>query len=49
MKQTTEKKVKNKIDKKKIINRLFAGFLLVLMLLASCSTCIYYVVANIKK
>ena len=43
-----EEKVKNKIDKSKIFGKLMAGVLLTAMILASCSTCIYYVVASIK-
>ena len=41
-------KVKVKIDKSRIISKIMAVFLLVLMILASCSTCIYFVVENIK-
>ena len=41
-------KVKNKIDKQKIFSKAMALFLLVAMVLASCSTCIYFVVENIK-
>ena len=43
-----EEKIKNKIDGKKIFGKVMAVFLLTAMILASCSTCIYYVVANIK-
>ena len=43
-----EEKAKNKIDGKKIFGKVMAVFLLTAMVLASCSTCIYYVVANIK-
>lgn len=43
-----EEKIKNKTDKKKIFTRVMAVFLLTAMILASCSTCIYYVVANVK-
>ena len=43
-----EEKVKNKTDKKKIFGKLMAAFMLVAMVLASCSTCIYYVMAAIK-
>lgn len=42
-----EEKVKNKIDKSKIFTRVMAGFLAVAMLLATCSTLIFYVVANV--
>ena len=41
-------KVKNKIDVQKIFSKAMALFLLVLMVLASCSTCIYFVIQNIK-
>ena len=44
-----EEKVKNKTDKKKIFGKLMAAFMLVAMVLASCSTCIYYVVAAVTK
>ena len=43
-----EVKEKNKIDKKKIFGKLMAIILLSAMILASCSTCIYYVMAAIK-
>ena len=43
-----EEKVKNKTDKKKIFGKLMAAFMIVAMVLASCSTCIYYVMAAIK-
>ena len=43
-----EEKVKNKTDKKKIFGKLMAAFMIVAMVLASCSTCIYYVVAAVK-
>lgn len=41
-------KVKIKIDKSKIASKIMATFLLILMLLASCSTCIYFVVTSVK-
>ena len=44
-----EEKVKNKIEGKKIFGKIMAGFMLVAMVLASCSTCIYYVVAAVTK
>lgn len=47
-----EKKVikeKNKIDKKQIVSKIFAFVMLILMVFASCSTCIYYVVSTIQK
>ena len=40
--------VKVKIDKSKIASKIMAVFLLVLMILASCSTCIYFVVTSVK-
>ena len=48
MKKEKEVKVKNKIDKQKIFSKAMAIFLLVVMVLASCSTCIYFVVTSIK-
>lgn len=48
MKKEKEEKVKNKIDKQKIFSRVMAIFLLLAMVLASCSTCIYFVVTSIK-
>ena len=42
-----KKEVKNKIDKRQVFTKIMAGFLAVLMVLATCSTFIYYVVANI--
>ena len=51
-KDKTEKqeqsKVKVKIDKSKIVSKIMAVFLLVLMIMASCSTCIYFVVTSVK-
>lgn len=41
-------KIKNKIDKQKIFSKVMALFLLIAMVLASCSTCIYFVVTSIK-
>ena len=43
-----EEKTKNKIDKKKILGKFLAAFMLVAMLIASCSTCIYYVMVAVK-
>lgn len=40
-------KVKVKIDKSKIASKIMAVFLLVLMILASSATCIYYVVQSL--
>lgn len=46
----TEKVEKNKvkIDKKQIFARVMAGFLVLAMVLASCSTFIYYLITNVK-
>lgn len=43
-----EEKQKNKSNKKEIFGKIMATILLSAMLLASCSTCIYYVMATIK-
>ena len=43
-----EEKINNKTSKGKIFGKLMAAFMLVAMVLASCSTCIYYVMAAIK-
>jgi len=43
-----EEKAKNKTDKRKILGKFVAAFMLAAMLLASCSTCIYYVMAAVK-
>lgn len=43
-----EEKIKNKSQKGKVFGKLMAAILLSAMLLASCSTCIYYVVAAVK-
>lgn len=40
-------KVKTKIDGKAIFTKIMAVFLLVLMILASSATCIYYVVQSL--
>ena len=50
MKEEKEEKVKikNKIDKQRIFSKAMALILLVAMVLASCSTCIYFVVESIK-
>ena len=50
MKNKEEKiksKVDNKIDKKGILTKVMAIVLLSAMVLASCSTCIYYVVQSL--
>ena len=44
-----EEKAKNKISGKKILGKFMAVFMLVAMILASCSTCIYYVVSAVTK
>ena len=44
-----EEKIKNKSSKGKIFGKIMATFMLVAMVLASCSTCIYYVVAAVTK
>lgn len=44
-----EEKTKNKITAKKVFGKFMAVFMLVAMVLASCSTCIYYVVAAVTK
>ena len=43
-----EEKIKNKMDKRQIFTKIMAGFLAVAMVLATCSTFIYYIVANVK-
>ena len=43
-----QSKEKVKIDKSKIVSKIMAVFLLVLMIMASCSTCIYFVVTSVK-
>lgn len=40
-------KIKTKIDGKVIFTKIMAVFLLVLMILASSATCIYYVVQSL--
>ena len=44
-----EEKIKNKTNKKKVLGKFVAVFMLVAMVLASCSPCIYYVVAAATK
>ncbi|MCI8272806.1 MAG: hypothetical protein HFJ55_01830 [Clostridia bacterium] len=39
---------KNKIDKRQLITKIMAGFLVAVMVLATCSTFIYYIIANVK-
>lgn len=49
MKNKEEKqKAKNKIEVKKILGKVMAIILLTAMVLGSCSTCIYFVVAAVK-
>lgn len=48
MKKEKENIIKTKIDKKQIFTKIMAGVLLTAMVLASCSTCIYYVMSNVK-
>ena len=43
-----EGKIKNKSNKKELFGKVMAVILLSAMVLASCSTCIYYVMATIK-
>lgn len=43
-----QEKTKNKSDKRKVLGKFVAVFMLAAMLLASCSTCIYYVMAAVK-
>lgn len=44
-----EEKIKNKVSKRKIFGKIMAFVLLSAMVLASCSTCIYYVVSAVTK
>ena len=44
-----EEKIKNKVEGKNLFGKLMAAFMLVAMVLASCSTCIYYVIAAVTK
>lgn len=43
-----EEKVKVKKNKQEIITKIMACFIIVTMVLATCSTFIYYVLADIK-
>ena len=43
-----EEKIKNKVEIKKILGKVMAIFLLAAMVIGSCSTCIYYVVASVR-
>ena len=42
-----KKEEKNKRDKKQIFTKIMAGFLALSMVLATCSTFIYYIVKSI--
>ena len=48
MKKEEKEISKNKKDKREILTKKMAGFLLVIMVLATCSTFIYYLIANVK-
>ena len=41
--------IDDRYDKKQVVSKIFAFIMLLLMVFASCSTCIYYVVATIQK
>lgn len=43
-----EENIKNKLDKRQIFTKIMAGFLATIMVLATCSTFIYYIVLNVK-
>lgn len=43
-----EENTKNKIDKRNLFTKIMAGFLAVVMVLATCSTFIYYIVSSIN-
>ena len=42
-----KKQEKNKMDKKQMFTKIMAGFLALSMVLATCSTFIYYIVTNV--
>ena len=46
--KNNEEKTKNKSNKGNIFGKIMAIILLSAMVLASCSTCIYYVMATVK-
>lgn len=48
MKKEKNNTIKAKIDKRQVLTKIMAGILLSAMVLAACSTCIYYVMANVK-
>lgn len=43
-----EEKNKVKKDKRVIFTRIMACFLVAVMILATCSTCIYYILVNVQ-
>lgn len=43
-----EENTKNKIDKRNLFTKIMAGFLAVVMVLATCSTFIYYIVSSVN-
>lgn len=43
-----EKKENKPVDVRGILTKVMAGFLVLAMLLATCSTFIYYIVTNVK-
>lgn len=43
-----EENTKNKTDKRNIFTKIMAGFLAAVMVLATCSTFIYYIVSIVK-
>ena len=43
-----EENTKNKIEKRNLFTKIIAGFLAVIMVLATCSTFIYYIVSSVN-
>ena len=43
-----EENTKNKTDKRNLFTKIMAGFLAVIMVLATCSTFIYYIVSSVN-
>ena len=43
-----ENNIKNKIDKRNLFTKIMAGFLAAIMVLATCSTFIYYIVSSVN-
>lgn len=43
-----EENTKNKIEKRNLFTKIMAGFLAVIMVLATCSTFIYYIVSSVN-